>query len=92
MELAEAVYRALRTRPCRDWQVTQFFLHPWVRNVLPARRVAVLETLCDIECQLRHADRELRRLRDPYPHREALDADDIAVLRKLGFEPIEARA
>lgn len=90
--MAEGIYRGLGVRPCRDWEVTQFFLHPWVRNLLPARRVAVLETLGDIECQLRHADRELRRGRDPYPDREALDADDIAVLKSLGFEPVEARA
>lgn len=90
--MAEGIYRGLGGRPCRDWEVTQFFLHPWVRNLLPARRVAVLETLGDIECQLRHADRELRRLRDPYPDREPLDADDIAVLKSLGFEPVEARA
>lgn len=90
--MTEAVYRALRARPCRDWQVTQFFLHPWVRKALPAQRVAVLETLGDIECQLRHCDRELRRLRDPYPDREPLGPDDIAVLRSLGFEPVEAGA
>lgn len=54
--------------------------------------VTISDTLGGIECQLREARRELLRIRDRFPDREPLEPDDIAVLRKLGFEPVEARA